>query len=76
MVKLGNARQEGFPRTPELMMGLNYVVEKALEYRRPVAVNLSFGNTYGAHDGNSLLERFIDDLSNYWKSVICVGSGK
>ena len=75
VVKLGNARQEGFPRTTELMMGLNYVVEKALEYRRPVAVNLSFGNTYGAHDGNSLLERFIDDLSNYWKSVICVGSG-
>ena len=75
VVKLGTARQEGFPRTTELMMGLNYVVEKALEYRRPVAVNLSFGNTYGAHDGNSLLERFIDDLSNYWKSVICVGSG-
>lgn len=75
VVKLGNARQEGFPRTTELMLGLNYVVEKALEYRRPVAVNLSFGNTYGAHDGNSLLERFIDDLSNYWKSVICVGSG-
>lgn len=75
VVKLGNTRPEGFPRTTELMMGLNYVVEKALEYRRPVAVNLSFGNTYGAHDGNSLLERFIDDLSNYWKSVICVGSG-
>ncbi len=75
VVKLGNTRPEGFPRTTELMLGLNYVVEKALEYRRPVAVNLSFGNTYGAHDGNSLLERFIDDLSNYWKSVICVGSG-
>ena len=50
VVKLGNARQEGFPRTTELMLGLNYVVEKALEYRRPVAVNLSFGNTYGAHE--------------------------
>lgn len=22
-----------------------------------------------------MLERFIDDISNYWKSVICVGSG-
>ena len=50
VVKLGNARQEGFPRTTELMLGLNYVVEKALEYRRPVAVNVSFGNTYGAHE--------------------------
>lgn len=41
----------------------------------PVALNLSFGNTYGAHDGTSLVERFLDDISNYWKSVICVGSG-
>ena len=41
----------------------------------PVAINLSFGNTYGSHDGKSLLERYIDDLSNFWKSVICVGTG-
>lgn len=41
----------------------------------PVAINLSFGNTYGSHDGRSLLERYIDDLSNFWKSVICVGTG-
>ena len=41
----------------------------------PVAINLSFGNTYGSHDGRSLVERYIDDLSNFWKSVICVGTG-
>ena len=23
----------------------------------------------------SLVERYIDDLSNFWKSVICVGTG-
>lgn len=41
----------------------------------PVAVNISFGNTYGARDGTSLLERFIDDISNIWKSCICIGTG-
>ncbi len=75
VVKLGNPRQDGFPRTTELMQGIDYVIRKALELRMPVSVNISFGNTYGSHDGTSLLERFIDDISNIWKSSICVGSG-
>ena len=74
-VKLGNPTGDGFPRTTELMMGIDYVLRKALEYRMPVAVNISFGNTYGSHDGTSLLERFIDDISNVWKSCICIGTG-
>lgn len=75
IVKLGQSRENGFPRTTELMQGLDYVIRKALEYRRPVAVNVSFGNTYGSHDGTTLAERFIDSLANIWKTVICVGAG-
>ncbi len=75
VVRLGTPKTDGFPRTTELMMGIDYVVRKALEYRMPVAINLSFGNTYGSHTGTSLLETYINDISNWWKSVICVGSG-
>ncbi len=75
VVKLGNPMQEGFHRTTELMMGIDYVVRKAMELRMPVAVNVSFGNTYGGHDGMTLLERYIDDIANIWKSVFCIGTG-
>lgn len=75
VVKLGVPRETSFPRTTELMEGLNYIVEKALLYRLPVAVNISFGNTYGSHSGTSLLETFIDDIANYWKSSIVIGTG-
>lgn len=75
VVKLGSPRKEGFPRTTELMQAVDYAVRKAVEYQMPVALNLSFGNTYGSHQGDSLLERFLDDISNFWKSVFCVGSG-
>lgn len=75
VVRLGAPKAEGFPRTTELMLGLDYVIRKALEFRMPVAVNISFGNTYGSHTGQSLLETFMNDISNLWKSVICVGSG-
>ena len=75
VVKLGLSRLNGFPRTTELMQAIDYVVKKALELQRPVAINISFGNTYGAHDGNSLLEQFIQDVANRWKSVIVIGTG-
>jgi len=75
IVKLGTPRPNAFPRTTELMRALTYVVRKSLKLQRPLAVNLSFGNTYGAHNGTSLLERFIDNVSEIGRNVICVGSG-
>lgn len=75
VVKLGAPREGGFPRTTELMRAVTYVVKKAQELERPVAINLSFGNTYGSHDGTSLVERFLDNVSEVGKTVICVGSG-
>lgn len=75
VVKLGIPKMNGFPRTTELMQAIDYVVQKALEYGQPVAINISFGNTYGSHDGNSLLEQYIQSIANRWKSVICIGTG-
>lgn len=75
IVRLGSPKENSFPRTTELMRALTYVAKKAVELAMPVAINLSFGNTYGAHNGTSLLERFIDNVSEIGRSVICVGSG-
>ena len=75
VVKMGNTSEEGFPRTTELMQGVDYAVRKAIEYQMPVAINISFGNTYGSHDGTSLVEQFLDEMSNVWKTAICVGAG-
>lgn len=75
IVKMGAPREGGFPRTTELMRGVDYIVRKAVELRRPVAINISFGNTYGSHDGTSLVERFLNDIADMWKNVICIGSG-
>lgn len=50
IVKMGTPGPDGFPRTTELMTGVDYVIRKALELRMPVAVNISFGNTYGSHE--------------------------
>ena len=75
IVKLGTPARDSFPRTTELMRAVTYLVKKALLFQRPIAVNISFGNTYGSHDGTSLLERFLDNASEAGRCVICVGSG-
>lgn len=75
IVKLGGAKVGGFPRTTELMRGITYCLQKAKELEKPMAMNLSFGNTYGAHDGSSLLERFLDNAAEVGRTSIVVGSG-
>lgn len=75
IVKLGVPRADSFPRTTELMQGVDYAVRKALEFQKPLVINLSFGDVYGSHDGNSLLETFLDDMANYWKVSIAAGTG-
>lgn len=75
IVKLGNVFPDAFPRTTELMLGMDYCVRKATEWNLPLALNISLGNNYGSHDGTSLLETFIDNLSNLGRTTIAIGSG-
>lgn len=75
VVKLGIPEAEGFPRTTELMKALDYVLKQAVAAQMPVAINISFGNTYGSHDGSSLLETYMDAVSNFGKASIIVGTG-
>lgn len=75
VVKLGESISGSFPRTTQLMEALEYVVRYAISMGRPLAVNISFGNNYGSHTGRSLLESFIDDISNMGRSSIAIGTG-
>ncbi len=77
IVKLGgdNGDLTGYSKTTEILRAVTYCVKKAQELERPLVINLSFGNTYGAHDGSTLLERFLDNAAEIGRCVICVGSG-
>lgn len=74
VVKLDTVRGT-YPSTVSLLRAFTYVAKKAQVENMPVAINLSYGNTYGAHDGSSLLERFIDNITEVGRNVICIGAG-
>ena len=75
VVKLGAPTPTSFPNTTELMEGIDFCIRSAIRIGQPVAINVSFGNNYGSHDGRSLLEYYINDIANLWKSSIVIGSG-
>lgn len=75
VVKLGLPGPNGFPRTTELMQAVDYTIKKAIEYQLPVVINLSFGTVYGGHDGRELLETYLDDMANIWRTTIIAGTG-
>lgn len=75
VVKLGDPKKDSFPRTTELIQGIDYMVRQAVSLQMPLALNLSFGNNYGSHRGDTLLETYLDSVSDLGRSCICVGMG-
>lgn len=75
VVRLDTRNQKSFPLTTSLMRAFDYVQRKSEELRMPMVINLSFGNTYGPHDGSTLLERYVNEIAQSGRICICVGAG-
>lgn len=75
VVKLGTPGETSFPKTTELMKAVDFCIRQAEESRKPVAINLSFGNNYGSHSGTSLIETFLNDMANLQQCSIVAGTG-
>ncbi len=75
VVKLGNLGSQNFARTTEVMRAFKYIVARAVDLSMPVSINLSYGTNDGSHDGNSLFETYIDDISEQWRTVINIATG-
>lgn len=75
VVKLGAQRGQEFVRTTQIIRGVDFLIRYAIKNNQPIAINISYGSNYGDHQGDSILERFIDECSDLYKCVICVGAG-
>ncbi len=75
VIKLGAPGPMGFPSTTQLMQAVDFSVRYAIDHQLPLSINLSFGNTYGSHSGTSLLETYLDSVSDLGRICIVTGSG-
>ncbi|OON93124.1 MAG: peptidase S8 and S53 subtilisin kexin sedolisin [Candidatus Epulonipiscioides saccharophilum] len=76
IVKLGKGGSNGaYIRNIEIMLAVKYVIEKARDLKMPIAINISNGMNEGPHDGQSLIEQYLDEFSQMWKNNIVVAAG-
>lgn len=75
IVKLGNPSDSDFPRTTQLMAAVDFIVRFSLENQFPLVLNISLGNNYGAHSGDSLMEIYLAGLMGLGRITIVVGTG-
>lgn len=58
-----------------VMLGIEYILQKARELGRPVAICLGVGTNQGSHDGNTLFEQYIGMAANITGVCICTAAG-
>ncbi|MDO5411732.1 MAG: S8 family peptidase [Lachnospiraceae bacterium] len=75
VVRLAQGENDDYIKTTQLMLAVDYLLKKAREFGKPMAVNLSIGNNYGSHSGRSLLSTYLTEIALTERVTICVGSG-
>lgn len=74
-VRVGNRSTDTFSRSTEFMRAIKFILDRALDLKMPVVINVSYGSNEGSHRGLSLFEQYIDDMCLFWKNNIVVAAG-
>ena len=58
-----------------VMIGVEYIVKKARDLKRPAVICLALGTSFGGHDGYTLFEEYLDGISNLNGICLCTAVG-
>jgi len=58
-----------------VMIGVEYILKKAQELNRPVVICLGIGTNLGSHDGFSIFEEYLGEVSNLSGVCLCIAAG-
>ncbi len=59
----------------DIMLGIEYLVKKAKEVNKPLALCIGLASNYGAHDGTTFLEKYLEKLSLENNVFVCSAVG-
>lgn len=68
-------QQQNAFESSDLMLGIEYAIEKAIELDRPLAICIGIGTNLGGHDGYSVLEDYLSRISYTVGVTICAAAG-
>ncbi len=69
------SEQKNAFESTSLVMGLEYIYTKARELDRPVSICIGIGTNFGGHDGTSMFEHYLGDISARVGVCLCTAAG-
>ena len=69
------AMRGNFILSTQIMRGFKFLVDKSEELDMPLVVNISLSTNEGAHNGSSLLEKYIETIAELERVTVVVASG-
>jgi len=67
--------QQNAYETSDLMLGIEYALEKAIELDRPIAICIALGTNLGGHDGFNIIEHYLSRISYITGVALCIAAG-
>ncbi|OOB78089.1 MAG: hypothetical protein BEN18_08550 [Epulopiscium sp. Nuni2H_MBin001] len=58
-----------------ILLGINYIIEKAAQLNKPLVLCIAVGNNYGGHDGTNVIERYLGHLTLMPKVIVVAAAG-
>ncbi|MDM0859038.1 S8 family peptidase [Clostridium perfringens] len=62
-------------RNVDILLAMKYLYNLSFQYNKPMVIYIPMGTNFGAHDGSSILERYINDISNKRGIAVIASSG-
>ncbi|MDF2613672.1 MAG: peptidase and in kexin sedolisin [Clostridia bacterium] len=59
----------------DFLAGINYLLQAAVEFQRPLVICIGIGNNDGAHSGSTIVERYLNSLTTFPNLIIVVAAG-
>lgn len=59
----------------DVIMGVKYLIEKAVELKRPLVICFGLGTNSGGHDGKGILDEYLNDQSDGFQTCIVTPTG-
>jgi hypothetical protein len=59
----------------DVMLGIEYIMEKAAQLKRPVSICISVGTNLGGHDGFNIFEEYLARVSHNAGVTVCCAAG-
>lgn len=73
----GAVEAKGTPvySSTDIILAIKYLYNLSRKLNKPMVIYIALGSNEGAHDGSSILERYIDEISKIRGIVVVTGTG-